>query len=117
MPVLTQRNSCTEDSEASEVVKISTGQLYLIRAGTIRSDRECMYANHFLFPFTGFTDPLFVAPSYNDAMATIRRVPSIEHHFQLVITRVYEEGDEELFEGEEESASSSSALTRNPNRY
>lgn len=41
---------------------------------------------------------------YNDAMATIRRVPSVEHHFQLVITRVYEEGDEELFEGEEESA-------------
>lgn len=34
----------SEDTEASEVVKISTGQLYLIRAGTIRSDRECMYA-------------------------------------------------------------------------
>lgn len=35
---------CSEDTEASEVVKISSGQLYLIRAGTIRSDRECMYA-------------------------------------------------------------------------
>jgi hypothetical protein len=42
---------------------------------------------------------------FNDAMATIRRVPSIEHNFQLVITRVYEEGDQELLEDEEESAS------------
>lgn len=41
---------------------------------------------------------------YNDAMATIRRVPSVEHNFQLVITRVYEEGDQELLEDEEESA-------------
>ena len=36
-------------------------------------------------------------------MATIRRVPSMEHTFQLVITRVYEEGDQELLEDEEES--------------
>ena len=36
-------------------------------------------------------------------MATIRRVPSIEHNFQLVITRVYEDGDQELLEDEEES--------------
>ena len=42
--------------------------------------------------------------SYNDAMATIRRVPSMDHNFQLVVTRVYEE--EELLEDEDESASS-----------
>jgi hypothetical protein len=42
--------------------------------------------------------------SYNDAMATIRRVPSLEHNFQLVITRVYEDGDQELLEDEDESA-------------
>lgn len=41
--------------------------------------------------------------SYNEAMATIRRVPSVEHNFQLVITRVYEDGDQELLEDEEES--------------
>ena len=41
---------------------------------------------------------------YKDAMATIRRVPSLEHNFQLVITRVYEEGDQELLEDEDESA-------------
>lgn len=43
--------------------------------------------------------------SYNEAMATIRRVPSVEHNFQLVITRVYEDGDQELLEDEEESES------------
>ncbi|EKM59236.1 uncharacterized protein PHACADRAFT_136651 [Phanerochaete carnosa HHB-10118-sp] len=36
-------------------------------------------------------------------MATIRRVPSLDHNFQLVITRVYEEGDQELFEDEDET--------------
>ncbi|CCM01608.1 uncharacterized protein FIBRA_03668 [Fibroporia radiculosa] len=70
------------DPNAAEVVKISEGQLYLVRSGTIRGARECIY---------------------NDAMATIRRVPSLEHHFQLVITRVYEEGDQELLEDEEET--------------
>jgi hypothetical protein len=38
-------------------------------------------------------------------MATIRRVPTLEHNFQLVITKVYEEGDEELLEDEDESLS------------
>ncbi|EPQ59431.1 VID27-domain-containing protein [Gloeophyllum trabeum ATCC 11539] len=70
------------DPNAAEVVKISTGQLYLVRPDNIRSSRECIY---------------------NDAMATIRRVPSVEHNFQLVITRVYEEGDQELLEDEEET--------------
>ncbi|KAF8639712.1 hypothetical protein AX17_000974 [Amanita inopinata Kibby_2008] len=36
-------------------------------------------------------------------MATIRRVPSVEHNFQLVITRVFEEGDQELLEDEDET--------------
>ncbi|TFK55935.1 VID27 cytoplasmic protein [Heliocybe sulcata] len=70
------------DPNAAEVVKISTGQLYLVRPDNIRSSRECIY---------------------NDAMATVRRVPSVEHNFQLVITRVYEEGDQELLEDEEET--------------
>jgi hypothetical protein len=43
--------------------------------------------------------------SFHDAMATVRRVPGVEHHFQIVITRAYEEGDQELLEDEEESAS------------
>lgn len=36
-------------------------------------------------------------------MATIRRVPGVEHNFQLVVTRVYEDGDQELLEDEDES--------------
>ena len=38
-------------------------------------------------------------------MATIRRVPSAEHAFNLVITRVFEDGDQELLEDEDESES------------
>ncbi|KAJ8489307.1 hypothetical protein ONZ45_g13633 [Pleurotus djamor] len=71
-----------QDPNAAEVVKISTGQLYLVRPGNIRSSRECIF---------------------NEAMITIRRVPSMEHNFQLVVTRVYEEGDEELLEDEDET--------------
>ncbi|KAI9001032.1 VID27 cytoplasmic protein [Trametes punicea] len=70
------------DPNAAEVVKISEGQLYLVRSSAVRGGRECIY---------------------NDAMATIRRVPSVEHNFQLVITRVYEDGDQELLEDEEET--------------
>ncbi|GLB33876.1 putative VID27-domain-containing protein [Lyophyllum shimeji] len=71
-----------QDPNAAEVVKISTGQLYLVRPGNIRTSRECIY---------------------NEAMATVRRVPNLEHHFQLVITRVYEDGDQELLEDEDET--------------
>lgn len=71
-----------QDPNAAEVVKIESGQLYLVRPGNIRSSRECIY---------------------NEAIATIRRVPSIDHNFQLVITRVYEEGDQELLEDEDET--------------
>jgi len=42
-------------------------------------------------------------------MATIRRVPNMEHNFQLVITRVYEDGDQELLEDEDESMSAETA--------
>ncbi|KAJ3736290.1 VID27 cytoplasmic protein-domain-containing protein [Lentinula guzmanii] len=71
-----------QDPNAAEVVKISTGQLYLLRPGNIRTSRECIY---------------------NEAMATIRRVPNVEHNFLLVITRVYEEGGQELLEDEDET--------------
>ncbi|KAJ7368363.1 VID27 cytoplasmic protein-domain-containing protein [Mycena albidolilacea] len=71
-----------QDPNAAEVVKIPAGQLYLVRPGNIRTSRECIY---------------------NDAIATIRRVSAVEHHFQLVITRVYEDGDQELLEDEDET--------------
>jgi VID27 N-terminal region len=93
-----------EDPNATEVVKISTGQLHLVRPENVRSSRECMSVFlHIHHPIGRLT--IFLSDRFNDAMATIRRVPSVEHNFQLVITRVYEEGDQELLEDEEESAS------------
>lgn len=63
--ITTNLNATTEDPNATEVVKISTGkfnqglirdhliiscksvgQLYLVRPGNIRTSRECMCVNH-----------------------------------------------------------------------
>ncbi|KAL5508413.1 VID27 [Sanghuangporus vaninii] len=71
-----------QGSDTPELVKIPSGQLYLARPGGIRSSRECIY---------------------NDAMATVRKAPSVEHNFQLVITRVFEEGEEDILEDEDEN--------------
>ncbi|KAJ6536630.1 VID27 cytoplasmic protein [Mycena sp. CBHHK59/15] len=76
------------DPNAAEVVKIPAGQLYLVRPGTYTTRIESFARN---------------LKRYNDAMATIRRVSAVEHHFQLVITRVYEDGDQELLEDEDET--------------
>lgn len=43
--------------------------------------------------------------SFNSAMATIRRVEGVEFHFELVITRVYEEGEAQILDEDEESGS------------
>ena len=41
--------------------------------------------------------------SYQNAMATIRRVMTSDIHFQLVVTRVFEEGEELLLDEDDES--------------
>ena len=100
----------TDDPNAAEVVKISEGQLFLVRSETVRGGRECMYV---IPPKSRFPQPHALSDNrYNDAMATIRRVPSMEHTFQLVITRVFEDGDQELLEDEEESKCFSQPITR-----
>ncbi|KAH8830526.1 VID27 cytoplasmic protein-domain-containing protein [Flagelloscypha sp. PMI_526] len=66
---------------ATELAKISNGQLFLVRPGNIRSSRECIF---------------------NEAIATIRR-STVEHHFELVVTRVFDSGDQELVEEDEET--------------
>jgi len=38
-------NYIPDDANAAEVVKISTGQLYLVRPGNIRTSRECMFVD------------------------------------------------------------------------
>lgn len=40
--------------------------------------------------------------SFKDAVATIRRT-GVEHQYQLVVTRAYEEGEEQLLEEDAES--------------
>lgn len=37
-------------------------------------------------------------------MATVRKAQSVEHNFQLVITRVFEEGEEDILGEEDDSA-------------
>jgi hypothetical protein len=80
------------------VVKVDNGQLYLLRPGHIRSDRECMYVL-----LADYTIASHISFSFNEAMVTIRRVPNVDHNFQLVVTHVYEDGDQEILEDEDES--------------
>ncbi len=41
--------------------------------------------------------------SYNDAMAIIRKAQSVEYNFQLVVTRVFDEGEDDILDHEEDS--------------
>jgi len=61
-----------------------------------------MHVSRLLLPILLFPEHI---QSYNDCMATVRRLPSVEHNFQLVITKVYEDGDQDLLEDEDESES------------
>lgn len=48
----------------------------------------------------GMGSPL--TPSFKDCVATIRRT-GVEFQYQLVVTRAYEEGEEQLLEEDAES--------------
>lgn len=69
------------DQNNLELIQIPSGSLYLVRPGSIKGARECIY---------------------KDAVAAIRRTPT-PHNYQLVVTRAYEEGEEQLLEEEDES--------------
>jgi len=69
------------DSSNAELVQLPSGSLYLVRPGSIKGSRECIY---------------------KDAVATIRRTTT-PYNYQLVITRAYEEGEEQLLEESEEA--------------
>lgn len=76
------------DENNAELIQIPAGSLFIVRSGAIKSDRECIY---------------------KDAVATIRRT-SVPFHYQLVITRAYDEGDEALLEDDDESDDEKSFL-------
>jgi hypothetical protein len=65
-----------------ELLQIPAGQLYLVRPNSIKGSRECIF---------------------KDAVATIRRT-GVEYQYQLVVTRAYEEGEEQLLDDDAESA-------------
>ncbi|PWN86561.1 VID27-domain-containing protein [Acaromyces ingoldii] len=69
------------DQNNAELIQLPAGALYLVRPGSIKGARECIY---------------------KDAVATIRRTTT-EFNYQLVITRAYEEGEEQLLEEDDES--------------
>lgn len=100
-PIEAHIGGTPEDSNTPELVKISSGQLFLVRPGDARTPRECMYAPCWAPLFDHVSHWFF---SYNDAMATVRKAQSVEHNFQLVVTRVFEEGEEDILDDEEESA-------------
>ncbi|PWN53039.1 putative VID27-involved in vacuole import and degradation [Violaceomyces palustris] len=69
------------DQNNVELIQIPAGALYLVRSESVKGSRECIY---------------------KDAVAAIRRTAT-ERNYQLVITRAYEEGEEQLLEEDEES--------------
>lgn len=69
------------DQDNVELVQIPAGALYLVRPSSVKGARECIY---------------------KDAVATIRRTPT-EHNYQLVVTRAYDEGEQQLLDEDEES--------------
>ncbi|KAL7422730.1 Vacuolar import and degradation protein 27 [Cryptotrichosporon argae] len=64
-----------------ELIQIPAGQLYLVRPDSIKGSRECIF---------------------KDAVATIRRT-GVEFQYQLVVTRAYEEGEDQLLEEDAET--------------
>lgn len=68
------------DQDNVELIQIPAGSLFLVRPSTVKGSRECIY---------------------KDAVATIRRTPT-EFNYQLVVTRAYDEGEQQLLDEDEE---------------
>ncbi|CAO1624978.1 unnamed protein product [Parajaminaea phylloscopi] len=69
------------DQDNVELIQLPAGALYLVRPSNVKGSRECIY---------------------KDAVATIRRTQT-EHNYQLVVTRAYDEGEQQLLDEDEES--------------
>ncbi len=72
------------DPSKLDIIQITSGQLYLVRPGGIKSLNECIF---------------------KDAQATVRRT-NTQFHYQLVIERVFEEGEEDLSDDDGEAYNS-----------
>lgn len=68
------------DSTKQDIIQLDQGQLYIVRPNSVKGYSECIF---------------------KDAAATIRRT-STNFHYQLVIQRAYEEGEEQLVDDAED---------------
>ncbi|KAH0609394.1 uncharacterized protein H6S33_012880 [Morchella sextelata] len=68
------------DSTKQDIIQLDQGQLYIVRPNSVKGHSECIF---------------------KDAAATIRRT-STNFHYQLVIQRAYEEGEEQLVDDAED---------------
>ncbi|PWW80561.1 VID27-domain-containing protein [Tuber magnatum] len=68
------------DSTKQDIIQLDQGQLYIVRPNSVKGYSECIF---------------------KDSAATIRRT-STHYHYQLVIQRAYEEGEEELVDDAED---------------
>ncbi|CUS06930.1 unnamed protein product [Tuber aestivum] len=78
------------DSTKQDIIQLDQGLLYIVRPNSVKGYSECIRepdADH--------------SSSFKDAAATIRRT-STHYHYQLVIQRAYEEGEEELVDDAED---------------
>ncbi|KDQ20677.1 hypothetical protein BOTBODRAFT_26693 [Botryobasidium botryosum FD-172 SS1] len=104
----------TGDPNAAELAQISTGVLFLVRPDKLKGRRECMcvaIAMPIVLDWCVVTNAdswchlcarcLFRLCRYPNAMITVRRT-SKPFQFQLVVARVFEEGEELLDEDEED---------------
>lgn len=85
-----------------ELIQIPAGQLYLVRPDSIKGSRECMCVSANDEEQRKVTRERKLTRSFKDAVATIRRTGT-EFQYQLVVTRAYEEGEEQLLEEDAES--------------
>ncbi|KAL7268199.1 Vacuolar import and degradation protein 27 [Rhizina undulata] len=67
------------DSTKQDIIQLDQGQLYIVRPNSVKGYSECIF---------------------KDSAATIRRT-STNFHYQLVIQRAYEEGEEQLDDAED----------------
>ncbi|WVR00053.1 hypothetical protein IAU59_007195 [Kwoniella sp. CBS 9459] len=81
LPVQTVLGKMWGNPANPELIQIPAGQLYLVRPNSIKGSRECIF---------------------QDAVATIRRA-GVEFQYQLVVTRAYEEGEEQLLDEDAET--------------
>ncbi|CAG8598099.1 9853_t:CDS:10, partial [Funneliformis mosseae] len=63
-----------------ELIKITNGELYLVRPNSLKGNRECIF---------------------HTAQASVRRTGT-DWQYQIVISRVFDEGEEELMDDDEE---------------